>query len=234
MKNTLNTSATRDLEHRKEVFKILTNSKDLNQKKILDIGCGYGAFILYALEKGAKEVCGVEISKEDLKTAQNTISSPKVRLFESSALNLPFPDNYFDTVVSFEVLEHIPKNTESQMFKEISRVLKKGGVLYLSTPFDSFLSKYLDPAYYLIDHRHYNLNQIEEFSQQNDLKILKNKIIGSYWELLNLFSLYFSKWILRREKIFAALILKKVIQDLENKSKVGFMTIFIKAHKTKN
>lgn len=231
MKNTLNTSADRDYQVRKKGFDILIDPKDLKNKKILDIGCGFGAFIRYSLEKEALEVSGVEISEDDLLTAKNAFKNKNVILKEGTAINLPFSDNSFDTVVSFEVLEHIPKNTENQMFSEIHRVLKKGGILYLSTPYASFISKYFDPAYYLIGHRHYSKAQIENLTKNNKLEIQKLLTIGTFWELLNLYNLYFSKWVLRREKIFEYYIISKVLNDLKNQNIQGFMNIFVKAVK---
>lgn len=231
MKNTLNTSADRDYQIRKEGFDVLIDIKDLKNKKILDIGCGFGAFIKYALEKGSIEVSGIEISEDDLKEAKSSFKSSKVILKEASAVSLPFPNNYFDTVVSFEVLEHIPKNTENKMFSEINRVLKKNGVLYLSTPFASIISKYFDPAFYLIGHRHYSKKQLQSFADNNQLKIVKMRTIGTFWEFINLYNLYFSKWVLRREKIFENFIISKVLKDLKNEKTQGFMNIFIKAVK---
>ncbi len=52
----------------------------------------------------------------------------------AGAGDLPFPDGSFDTVVMWEVLEHIPPGTEPQAFAEIARVLRPGGRLHLSTP----------------------------------------------------------------------------------------------------
>jgi ubiquinone/menaquinone biosynthesis C-methylase UbiE len=231
MKNTINTTTKRDYEIRKAGFDVLINPNDLRNKRILDIGCGFGAFLMYALEKGAKEVSGVEISEQDLKTAKKSLQAKNVILKEGSAINLPFPDSYFDTVVSFEVLEHIPKNTELKMFSEINRVLKKEGILYLSTPYASIISKYLDPAFYLIGHRHYSKKQLEIYASKNNLQILKLRTIGTIWEFFNLYSLYFSKWVLRREKIFEKEIISRVLKDLKDEDKIGFMNIFIKAKK---
>ena len=45
---------------------------------------------------------------------------------------LPFEDNYFDSVLMTEVLEHVA--SPESVFQEISRVLKPGGTLYLTTP----------------------------------------------------------------------------------------------------
>jgi ubiquinone/menaquinone biosynthesis C-methylase UbiE len=133
MKNTLKTTPDRDFANRKQFFNILVASEDLKNKKVLDIGCGYGAFILHALENRALEVSGIEISDEDLKTAGNSIKNRNVILKKASALDLPFPDNYFDIVVCFEVLEHV-ENVE-QAIRESLRVLKPGGCFFGSTPF---------------------------------------------------------------------------------------------------
>ncbi len=50
-----------------------------------------------------------------------------------NALNSPFQDESFDTVVSTQVLEHVEKPW--LMIKEIGRILKRGGVCILSAPF---------------------------------------------------------------------------------------------------
>jgi len=231
MKNILNTTTDREYQTRKLFFKTLIPEIDIKNKKILDIGCGYGGFLKYSVENGVLEASGIEISKDDLKTARRYLKKDNVILKEGTALNLPFPNDYFDTVVSFEVLEHIPMNKEDKMFSEIYRVLKKKGVLYLTTPFDSFFSKYFDPAYYLIGHRHYSKKQIQSFADNNKLKIIKLRTIGTFWEFINLYNLYFSKWVLRREKIFENFIISKVLEDLKNEKTQGFMNIFIKAIK---
>lgn len=46
--------------------------------------------------------------------------------------NIPVPDNSFDVALCTEVLEHVPRPIDA--LKEISRILKTGGVLYLSAP----------------------------------------------------------------------------------------------------
>lgn len=51
--------------------------------------------------------------------------------------NIPVPDNSFDVALCTEVLEHVPKPIEA--LKEISRVLKTNGILYLSAPLGSGL-----------------------------------------------------------------------------------------------
>ncbi len=56
--------------------------------------------------------------------------------------NIPFPDSEFDEVYLFHTIEHIQKKFHVSVFLEIRRVLKQGGILYLSYPEFSVICKY--------------------------------------------------------------------------------------------
>jgi SAM-dependent methyltransferase len=87
---------------------------------LLDVGCGRRPYekTFFA---GASKYIGTDYLSDR--------SRPDV---VSSALDVPFSDNTFDTVVSTEVLEHVPEPLRA--LKEMQRVLKPGGHLVLSTP----------------------------------------------------------------------------------------------------
>lgn len=65
----------------------------------------------------------------------------------------------------WEVIEHIPPNTETHALRELFRVLKNGGSFLLSAPNDHLISKLLDPAYFLRGHRHYHINKIAKLME---------------------------------------------------------------------
>ena len=104
-------------------------------KRVLDVACGtaYGSTIL--AQRGAAHVVGVDISVEAV--ASNGKRPPRLALANGDACNLPFDDDTFDVVVSFETIEHLV--SPERLLAEISRVLKAGGVCICSSPNRDFL-----------------------------------------------------------------------------------------------
>lgn len=202
---------------------------DIRNKKILDVGCGSGWFELFVEKKNPKKIVGIDIKEKVLDAARKYINSPRVQFTLGSATNLPFNRESFDTIVCLEILEHIAKETENKMFQEVHRVLKNRGSFYLSTPFNSFITKILDPAWWLIGHRHYSLNNLIILGGDNGFKIEKIIVKGGWWDIIGIDNLYTAKWIFRRKPFFENYISKK--QDEEFKKETGFTNIFIKYKK---
>jgi len=228
MKNILREKPTQDLHGRLLESVNFLSDADLIGKDILDIGCGYGWFELNILNRGVDKIVGIELSEENLETAKNNIKDKKISFGIGSAIDLPFGSESFDTVVAWEVIEHIPKGTEDLMFREIKRVLKDGGVLYLSTPCSSILSKIADPAWWLIGHRHYSQEKIRKLAQRNNFKEVEMKIKGRWWTIINILNMYFSKWILRRPPLFRNFFGRKIDEEYQ---KSGFVSAFVKFQK---
>jgi SAM-dependent methyltransferase len=99
--------------------------------RVLDGACGmgYGSAILAAA--GASEVVGVDLDEKVI--AQVGAAAGAGTRFEVADLrDLPFGDDEFDLVVSFETIEHVPD--PKTVLDELARVLKPGGLLLISTP----------------------------------------------------------------------------------------------------
>lgn len=96
--------------------------------KILDVGCGSGVLLSRLAATYQTEGVGVDISLTSLKTAcLEDVHLNRYSLADGESL--PFEDESFDHVLSFDLLEHLPEPEKS--IWEMGRVLKPGGVLLI-------------------------------------------------------------------------------------------------------
>lgn len=112
------------LDRVKEVCKLSKN------KRVLDIGTGTGNLALQCLSKGA-DVIGIDPSEPMLAKARKKVkrkSRIEFQQVDDPFLVNPYPDNYFDAVVSTYAFHHVPHRLKPRCIKEIIRVLKPGGV----------------------------------------------------------------------------------------------------------
>jgi ubiquinone/menaquinone biosynthesis C-methylase UbiE len=112
---------------------ILRNRKSKkNNLKILDVGCGDGVLInlIRKKTKHKLEYFGVDLSEEALNIAKN--KNPEAEFKKTDVYNLKYKKNYFDFVISSDVIEHV--KDQRGMLLEIRRVLKKEGVAIIGTP----------------------------------------------------------------------------------------------------
>lgn len=107
-------------------------------KKILDLGCGTGYGSKELIKLGAGEVTGIDISREAIKFAISNFQTKsdarihKLTFQVGDVTRLPFLNNSFDVIISFEVIEHIQNYLI--YLQEAFRVLRDGGYFIFSTP----------------------------------------------------------------------------------------------------
>lgn len=99
-------------------------------EKVLDVGCGQGIFLARVAKTYEADCTGVDISKKSIATAKRW-KSPRLRFQVTDATQLPFKDESFDYLLSFDVLEHI--QDQVKVLSEMVRVLKPGGSLLVYT-----------------------------------------------------------------------------------------------------
>lgn len=98
------------------------------RKRILDVGCGDGSFIIKFKE--VCEVFGVDVSEKAVCKARE--AGVDAYRLDVSSEKLPFEDQYFDIVYMGDIIEHLVNPDFA--IKEVRRALKPGGFLVLSTP----------------------------------------------------------------------------------------------------
>lgn len=152
-------------------------------KKLLDVGCWTGQFISLALES-TSNVYGIDPGKEAISYAKHKYKKAHFKV--GTADELPYKNSSFDVVTFLEVIEHIPKESETKSLLEICRVLKPKGILVLSTPSNHPLSILLDPAYFMIGHRHYGVKQLSTMIKTSGFDILEIKKTGGLARLISL------------------------------------------------
>ncbi|MGI8800955.1 MAG: class I SAM-dependent methyltransferase [Solirubrobacteraceae bacterium] len=97
-------------------------------ERVLDVGCGEGAFSAALAAIGAEPV-GVDVAVEPLRRARARFPELELHLVGD---RLPFPADAFDVVWAGEVLEHVADGLG--LLEELRRVLRPGGRLLVSTP----------------------------------------------------------------------------------------------------
>lgn len=229
MRNLVDERPTRDLHGGPAFARTFVDPAHLRGRRVLDIGCGFGWFELVALDEDAAEVAAIEPSTRDLATARAHITDPRVTFHVGSATALPFDEGTFDTVVCWEVLEHLPRGSEAQAFAEIRRVLRPRGVLYLSTPAADLRSRVTDPAWWLIGHRHYTPDRLREFAIGAGLSVECLTARGGWWQIAAMMNLYIAKWVFRRRPFAERALNRRV--DREWSSGRGFTNLYLRAAK---
>ncbi|NEO79667.1 class I SAM-dependent methyltransferase [Moorena sp. SIO4G3] len=125
----------------------------VKNKKVVDIGCGFGAN-----KKIVEDAGGTWVGVEPFEGGAHTVVG--------DVENLPFEDESFDIAVMDAVLEHVPN--VSKAFEEVSRVLKPNG---LFVGYVAFME-----CFHEISYSHLSFKALEHFSKINGMKL--DKISG--------------------------------------------------------
>jgi len=103
-------------------------------KRVLDLGCGSGRHVVY-LAKHGFEVYGIDIAKSGIKIAKNWLKKEglKANLKVGDIYKkLPYKDNFFDAIISIRVLYHGRIEWIRRCIKEMKRVLKPNGFIFVT------------------------------------------------------------------------------------------------------
>ena len=100
-----------------------------SQDRILEIGCGIGT-VVHELSKEGHDVIGIDISGEAIEYGRKKYD--RLHLDVQAAENLPYEDESFEVVLSFDLFEHIA--AIDKHISEVKRVLRPGGYYLFQTP----------------------------------------------------------------------------------------------------
>lgn len=127
---------TLGLNHFARIATELLGGIDLQEKQVLDVGCGTGILSLQALSRGAGTVLCTDLSRYMLeqcrqKAARKGIGKDRIDFRTADAESLPFDDNRFDAVISSMMFGLVPN--QPKVLSEMIRVLKPSGLVAISS-----------------------------------------------------------------------------------------------------
>jgi len=113
---------------------------------LLDVGCGSGQTMQWFAERHRGwRVVGLDVATDGLAAAR---ALGVTTVCAASALDLPVPDASVDLVVTLDVLQHLPlAGGDQRAIREIARVLKPGGHVFLRTNAQAFPHTADDPTF---------------------------------------------------------------------------------------
>ena len=115
--------------------------KGLLKGNVLDYGCGAGHLLKEMLAESTVNFYGLDFSADSInETRQRTESKANLRqLLLVSDLPTAFADEQFDSITLIETIEHLQDDILHETMQEIFRILKPGGKVFITTPFNENL-----------------------------------------------------------------------------------------------
>ena len=124
---------------------------DINNAKILDIGCGDGSLSMQFLNK-TNSITFVDISDKMLEKVREKVPLDLMSnaLLINDSFDAVSDDDFFDIVICVGVIAHVP--SIDLLFNKIAKVLKKNGLLILETTPNPYpIGRFILPYYFLRD-----------------------------------------------------------------------------------
>lgn len=112
---------------------------DLQGKRVLDLGCGFGWHCRYAAGMGARSVIGVDLSELMLARARELTDDPAIVYARSAIEDVDFPGGAFDVVLSSLALHYI--HDLAPVFRTVHRLLIPDGDFVFSTEHPIFTAR---------------------------------------------------------------------------------------------
>ena len=152
--------------------------KKIKTGKVLDVGCAYG-FMLQRFPDSFQKF-GIDVSEYAIDKAKKRLPLAVYNI-GSAENKLPFKENFFDIILFNDVVEHL--ENPKVALENISGVLKKGGILYITTPNLNIVRKKIFRS---ADYKEHHISLFSHSDLIDLLKNLKFRIV-EHWTFLNFF-----------------------------------------------
>jgi tellurite methyltransferase len=122
------------VEPHKDMPKVAGLFRKNGVKRVLDLGCGAGRNLVYLARKRF-ELYGLDLAPEGLKIIRKSLDKERLgsELRKGDVYGrLPYPDGFFDAVISVQVLQHGNEQRIKGAIREIKRILKPRGIIFIT------------------------------------------------------------------------------------------------------
>jgi ubiquinone/menaquinone biosynthesis C-methylase UbiE len=181
-----------------EATEKICSLSNLNENSnVLDLACGAGTTSFYLSKKYKCRINGIDISKSLIADANKSLKKSgkknKINFEVGNALNLPYPDNTFDFVISQAFFILI--DDRQKALNEIYRVLKPGGFLgslelgWFKTPPKDFYDEILKKTCTNFVPRMVKFEEWEDFFRSENLnliKTIKNPMTSGMFQMIKI------------------------------------------------
>ena len=119
-----------DMDRISELF------KEKGVVRILDLGSGTGRHLVYFAKKGF-EVYGIDASPKGIEMANQWLSEENLKaniVLHRMEEKFPYENNFFDAIISIQVIHHNRMKDIKVTISEIGRILRKGGIIFITFP----------------------------------------------------------------------------------------------------
>ncbi len=127
--------------------------KERNAKRILDLGCGTGRHLIYFANQGF-EVYGLDAAINAIEIARKWVAENNLNcnlMIHRMEEKFPYEDSFFDAVISIQVIHHNKIKEIKFTIREIKRVLKPNGLIFITVPISKLSSKNNHPNFEKIE-----------------------------------------------------------------------------------
>lgn len=107
---------------RSDMNRAFLGEMDIENMRILEVGCNVGEQLLFLQRMGAKHLYGIELQSYAVEQAKGVTQG--INIIQGQGDDIPFRDEYFDLVFTSGVLIHIPPGKLSAVMNEIVRCSK--------------------------------------------------------------------------------------------------------------
>jgi len=192
----------------------------LDGEIFIDLGCGQGAVLTNV--RRSRFRLGIEHTLQNAITAR---TNSRCSVIVADACRLPLRSEVANVVGLLEVFEHIDATRRTAVLNETNRILLSKGYLVLSVPYDHFLSKFCDPAWYY-NHSHFSSQDMFNYFTYSGFTVIDLFKRAGLWDVATMINLYICKWVFRKDLLFRSWFESKRTKEFDTFTD-GFQTLFV-------